>query len=356
MANGEPEMSVEDFLFVPWILEKRCSVSMDANQSCSIKLLVKSRRKLETDEPTPHSAKLCFLEEFSDKAAIEEGARAGSQADVSIVFAGRTAEWESEGSDLVDLKLPNNQDQLIKAVAKASSKTVVVLNGGNPFDVSEWIDDVDAVIFAQYPGQEGGAALADILTGVVNPSGRLPMSWPKNLEDTPTFGNFPSIKEDSGITLNYKEGVKIGYRHYWNESGGSSARWDFGYGLSYTQFVLGDLKLDRKVTKGEDTMIELEFMVENIGSMAGAEVVQVFVEDVETSVWRPRKELKAFEKVFLQSKEKKLVKIRMVEKYALSFWDERSNEWLAEKGTFNVHVRNLVVPLVLQDSFRWVGL
>lgn len=354
MAHDEPSMSVEDFLFTPFILETRCSAPMVKNRTYSIKLLAQSRRKLEVDEPTPHSATFCFLEEYSDETAIAEAAQAASRADVAVVFAGRNAEWESEGSDLTDLKLPKSQDQLIRSVARASAKTVVVLYGGNPFDVSDWIHDVDAVISAQYPGQEGGAALADVLTGVICPSGRLPMTWPKNLESVPTFRNFPSIMTSAGCKLDYEEGLKVGYRYYLTEA--DSARWQFGYGLSYTRFEYADLKVERNVMKGEDNMIELEVEVENAGNVAGAGVVQVYIEDLETSVWRPVKELKAFEKVFLQPREKKVVKVKMVEKYALSFWDEKSSHWVAEAGEFHFHVENLVAPFILKESFTWNGL
>ena len=353
MAHHEPSMSVEDFLFVPYTLERRCSVPMRKNQPYSIRLLARSRKNLEVDEPTPHSAKLCFLEEYSEENAIAEATKAASRANVAVVFAGRNAEWESEGSDLTDLKLPTSQDKLIKSVAEESEKTVVVLYGGNPFDVSDWIESVDAVIFAQYPGQEGGAALADMLSGVVCPSGKLPMTWPKNLESVPTLKNFPSVMTNGGCMLDYQEGLKIGYRFYSTEAG--STRWNFGHGLSYTRFKFADLKVKRNATKGEDNMIELEVKVENTGNVAGAEVVQAYVEDLETSVWRPLKELKAFDKVFLQPREKKVVKLRMVEKYALSFWDEKSSHWVAEAGEFRFHVENLVAPFSLKESFAWNG-
>ena len=136
----------------------------------------------------------------------------------------------------------------------------------------------------------------------------------------------------------------------------STARWDFGFGLSYTQFAFKELKVETRRQEGEDNIIEVEVTVQNTGTVAGAEVVQVYVEDVEASVWRPWKELKAFEKVFLQPGESKVVKSRMLENYALSFWDTGSKQWVAEKGDFKVHVGELSVPLVLQEAFCWTGL
>ena len=357
MKHAEPEMTVESFLFKPWDLERRCSTSMHAHQSYSIELIVQSRRHLETGEPTPHSAKLGFLEQYSGKECIEEARQAASKADVSIIFAGRNEQWESEGSDLADLKLPMNQDDMIRTVAKASRKTIVVLYGGNPFDVSEWIEDVDAVVFAHYPGQEGATALTEILTGVVSPSGKLPMSWPTSLEAVPTFNTFPPAKDENGVKLDYKENLRVGYRHYWDPSSPQSSRWDFGYGLSYTSFRLSDLHLSHKSARQEgDNTIEIDVTVENTGSMAGAEILQVYVEAADPSVWRPKKELKHFEKVFLQPGEKQVLRLNMVAKYVLSYWDVLSGQWLAEKGKYVVHVGSLTASMELEKSFRWKGL
>ena len=327
---------------------------MCEGQSYSIKLRALSRRILDPSEPTPHSAKLSFSPEFSEENAIAEATKAASEADVAVVFAGRNAEWESEGSDLIDLKLPRSQDALIKAVAKASSKTVVVLYGGNPFDVSDWIDTVDAVIFAHYPGQEGAAALADILAGIICPSGRLPMTWPKNLASAPTFNNFPPILIDRGYALNYHEGLKVGYRYY--SAALDSARWMFGHGLSYTTFEFADLTVKRSVMKGEDGLMELEVKVKNTGIIAGAEVVQAYVKDLGTAVWRPLEELRAFEKVFLQPGEEQLVRLEMIERHAFSFWDEKAGQWVVEAGEYQIRVDTLVASFAVEKRFGWNGL
>jgi beta-glucosidase len=356
MKHGEPEMTVESFLFKPWDLEKRCSVPMKAHQSYLVELIVQSRRHLETSEPTPHSAKLCFLEYYSEEESIEEAAKAASKADVSIIFAGRNDQWESEGSDLADLKLPMNQDHMIRTIAKASAKTIVVLYGGNPFDVRDWIEDVDAVLFAHYPGQEGATALTDILTGAISPSGKLPMTWPKNIESVPTFNNFPPEEDENGCRLDYKEQLKFGYRHYWDSASQESSRWDFGYGLSYTSFAFSNLKVGRKSAKQGDNMIEVEVTLENTGSTAGAETLQVYVEATASAVWRPAKELKQFEKIFLEPGMKQVVRLILVEKYALSYWDETSDQWWAEKGKYIFHVGNLTATMHLQESFQWKGL
>lgn len=355
LSKAEPDMIVTDFLFTPDVLEARTSVKMNANQSYSVKLVVQSRKAEEIGEPTLHSAKLCFMEEYSDDSAIKEAAALASKSEVSVVFAGRTDEWESEGSDLKDLQLPRSQSKLIKAVAAACPKTVVVLIGGNPFDVSEWISDVKAIIFAHFPGQEAGPAIADVLTGVVNPSGRLSATWPMDLESLPTYGNFPCIVTENGPTINYQEGLKFGYRHHWSRSGKSSARWDFGYGLSYTHFTYDSVNVTRSVA-GQENMIDIEVLVKNDGPVAGAEVVQIYVEDVEASVWRPFKELKAFEKILLQPGEKKLVKIHMPEKYTFCFWDVKSDKWLAEPGEFRIHVADKVTSIVLKETITWTGL
>lgn len=357
LAAPEKKINMEDFLFVPSSHEFRVPVPMNAGQAYKVIVAVKSRVPHHDGEPTPHSAKLCLLEEFSDEKAIEEAAAAAEKSDVSIVFAGRNSEWESEGSDLESILLMATQVKQIRSVAAASKKTggktVVVLYGGNPFDVSEWIDEVDGLVFAHYPGQEGGAALADLLTGVVSPSGKLPMTWPKSIEVAPTFPNFPGVDQGKGVEVDYAEGIKMGYRHYW---GGNEkdVRFDFGFGLSYTQFSFSNLKVVVKpgATEGDGTL-NVQVSVTNSGKVAGAEVVQVYIEDPEASVWRPVKELKAFDKVFLEPGETKVVELSMFEKYALSFWD--AGFWVAEQGVFKIHVGSLASEYVLEKGYKWNG-
>lgn len=357
LSQEEPVMSVEDFLFVPQNLEKRCSVPMQANKPYSVRLITQSRRELNIDEPTPHSSKLCFLEEFSDNTTIKAAGIVAAESDISMVFAGRNNEWEQEGSDLEDILLPKRQTDLIKHVASKSKKTIVVLFGGNPFDVRDWIDDVDAVLFAQFPGQEGGEAIKDILIGKVCPSGKLPMSWPRSLDTVPSNDNFPCSMGPNGPVVKYAEGLRVGYRHFWSQDTGSesSALWDFGYGLSYTTFAMEWLQVTESAVPEGEVLLTAELSVQNTGPVAGAEVIQVYVQDMQASVWRPFKELKGFEKVWLQPGEKRVIQVPMLRKYALSFWDEDQQRWTAEKGEFRVHVGELTANYMLGEGFSWTG-
>ena len=357
LSQGEPEMSVEDFLFLPHMIEKQCQFTMEANRTYSIKLITKSRRQLNEDEPTPHSSKLCFVEEFSDEDDITAAGEVAANNDVSIVFAGRNNEWEQEGSDMDDITLPKQQNELIKNVALNSKTTIVVLFGGNPFDVRQWVDQVDAVLFVHFPGQEGGAAIADILFGKAGPSGRLPMTWPFSLEDIPANKNFPCRDTSSGPEIRYEEELRIGYRHFWSSDHNTTcARWDFGYGLSYTTFEMEALSITESEAADKTPLITVDVAVQNTGTFPGAEVVQVYVEDAVASVWRPAKELKAFEKVFLQPGEKVIVSVVMLRQYALSFWSREQEQWCAEQGEFIFHVGQLKASYVLDESFSWDGL
>lgn len=365
LTAEEPQINMEDFLFVPSTYETRISVSLSAGQPYHIQLRARSRKPHNDGEPTPHAAKLCLLKERSDSEAIHEAVTLAGESDISIIFAGRNSEWEGEGSDLDSIDVTEAQVSQILAVGKASrkidGKVIVILYGGNPFDVTAWVDEVDAILFAHYPGQEGGAALADVLTGIANPSGKLPMTWPKNLEVIPTFDNFPGHDNGNGVEVKYEEGLRIGYRYYWNSGGTTetqpAVRWNFGFGLSYTTFTFSNLKVNRvSSTSNIEREIEVNVTIKNTGSVAGAEVVQVFVEDADATVWRPAKELKSFSKVFLEPGESKVTTLVLLEKYALSFWDVESKTWYAEKGIFNIHVDVLVAQFTLEESYRWIGI
>ncbi|EQB58988.1 hypothetical protein CGLO_00674 [Colletotrichum gloeosporioides Cg-14] len=250
--------------------------------------------------------------------------------------------------------MPENQAALIKAVAAASKKTVLVLHCGNPIDVSAVVDDVDAILLAHFPGQEGAQATADILTGKTNPSGRLATTWFKTLEDVPSFGDFPATKtEDGSIALKYAEGPGVGYRH---ANAATRARWAFGYGLSYTSFAYSDLDAAVSEESGE-AKLKATVKVTNTGSRAGKEVVQLFVSPAkETSVWRPERELKAFTKVTLQPGESKVTTLEVDLKIACSYWDEAQKAWRLEKGVYGVLVGDRRAEISVAAESVWNGL
>jgi beta-glucosidase len=260
---------------------------------------------------------------------IERAARAAAEADVALVFIGTSDEWESEGFDRPDMELPGQQVELLNKVAAANPNTVVVLNTGSPISVP-WLDEVAAVVEAWFPGQECGNAIADVLFGDVNPSGKLSQTWPVRLEDNPALVNYPG---ENGRVL-YGEGLFVGYRYYDKKK--IAPRFPFGYGLSYTTFEYANLKLDKdEYTLGETIHISVD--VTNIGSMAGQEVVQLYVRDPGSSLVRPEKELEAFAKVALRPGETRTVTLELDER-ALSFYDDAQARWVAEAGEFKVKV------------------
>jgi len=222
------------------------------------------------------------------------------------------------------MRLPNRQDELIEKVSAVNSNVVVVLNLGGPVAMP-WLDQVSSVLHIWYLGQESGNALADVLFGDVSPSGKLPTTFPKRLEDNPSFINFPG---ENGH-VNYGEGLFIGYRYY--DKKAIEPLFPFGHGLSYTQFHFRALTLPETVRLGERVKVSCE--VENIGKVAGKEVVQVYIRDVESSLVRPPKELKAFAKIALQPGESKTVEFNLDQR-AFSFYDDLKAAWVAEPGEF----------------------
>jgi beta-glucosidase len=257
-----------------------------------------------------------------------------AKADVVIVAVGFDPETESEGADRT-FRLPPGQEQLIQEMHAANKNIVVVITGGGAVDMNSWLDHVPAVLQAWYPGQEGGTALAEILFGEVNPSGRLPVSFERRWEDNPVHDTY--YPEAGAKQVVYKEGVFIGYRGY--EHSGKRPLFPFGFGLSYTTFTYSNLSVVTGTTKGGNSpwWTEVAFDVTNTGKRKGAEVAQVYVADKHSKLERPAKELKSFVKVNLRPGEKRRVKL-MLDERALSYYDVESKRWRAEPGQFEVLV------------------
>jgi beta-glucosidase len=262
-----------------------------------------------------------------DDERIGRAVELAKRSDVALIFGGMPRGFESEGADRPHMRLPGRQDELIRAVVQAQPNTVVVLNCGSPVEMP-WVDEVPGVVLAYYPGQEGGNAIADILSGDVNPSGKLSVSYPKRYEDNPSYANYPGTKE-----VLYGEGIFVGYRYY--DAKGVGPLFPFGFGLSYTTFAYGDLQVPKTAKHGEP--IEVSVTVTNTGDRAGKEVVQLYVRDVESSLVRPVKELKGFAKVTLEPGERKTVSFALDQR-ALSFYDPYRKAWVAEPGKFKVLV------------------
>jgi beta-glucosidase len=260
---------------------------------------------------------------------IDRAAAAAAEADAAVVVVGLDDKWEGEGGDRLDMELPGRQRELVERMAAANRSTVVVVNAGSPVAM-DWLDRVPAVLEVWYPGQELGNALADVLFGEVNPSGKLPTTFPKRLEDNPAYLNYPG---ENGEVL-YGEGIFVGYRYYDRKR--IEPRFAFGHGLSYTRFHYGELRLDRdRMAMDDELVVSVE--VTNSGERAGSEVVQLYLSDLECSLARPGQELKAFEKIALEPGETKEVRF-MLTRPALSFYDPAQKGWVAEAGQFEVRV------------------
>ncbi|KAF4282489.1 hypothetical protein KXX16_000019 [Aspergillus fumigatus] len=352
------EVTMEDFLFEPARLEHRTSVFMEAGKPYLVRLLSRARIPRENDyEPTPHGATLCY-EEFSDeRAAIAEAVQAAFSADVSIIFAGRNQQYESEGFDLESMSISEPQVRLIRAVTAVSKKTVLVLNCGNPIDVSPFVNEVDAILNAHFPGQEGGQAIANILTGKTTPSGRLATTWPKKFDEehVPTYHNFPARLTERGYEIKYEEGLQIGYRHPQSQR---TAQWQFGHGLSYTTFEYSGLTVSgQKMTEeAGDSDLKISVRVKNTGIYPGHEVVQLYISPPDsTKVWRPARELKGYAKVWILPGESETVAISLNKKHACSYWDEDAKQWRLEPGTYRLLVGPFSTPFEIEHSLVWSG-
>jgi beta-glucosidase len=268
-----------------------------------------------------------------------------SEADVVIYVTGlnHSPNEDCEGRDRRRLSLTSVKNNKIVKSVQENPHTIVVLINGSPIAM-DWVEKVPAIIEAWYPGMEGGRALASILFGDVNPSGKLPITFPKILSDSP--GQI--INE---LDVKYEEDIFVGYRHF--DKNGIEPLFPFGYGLSYASFVYENLKIDKdKVSASEGFAIS--FDVTNSGNRAGAEVVQLYVQDVECSVERPPKELKGFKKVFIEPGEKKAISFKLGDE-DLSFYDQKENCWKAEKGIFNILVGSSSRDIRLEGKIEYSG-
>ena len=260
---------------------------------------------------------------------IERAVAAAVASDVAIVCVGFGGDWQSEGFDRRNMDLPGKQDELVEQVAAANPRTIVVLNTGSPVTMP-WLEQVAAVVQAWYPGQECGNAIADVLFGDTNPSGKLPQTFPRRLEDTPTYLDFPG---ENG-KIYYGEGLFVGHRYY--EKRKIAPLFPFGFGLSYTTFAYSSLSLDAQEIGPDDTL-QVSVDITNTGQRAGKEIVQVYVRDSQASLQRPEKELKAFAKVQLEPGERKTAKLSLA-RDALAYYDDSTHDWVAEAGEFEVLV------------------
>ena len=271
-----------------------------------------------------------MLQEEHDLDVLTKAKELAKEVDFAIVFTGHTPAWETEGQDQQSFNLPRDgsQDALVDAVASLNRNTIVVNSTGVAVAMP-WLDKVAALVQAWFPGQEAGNAIADIISGAVNPSGRLPVSFPKRLEDAPAYGNFPGEKKGDQLTVKYEEGVFVGYRHY-DRMSKEKVQFPFGFGLSYTTFALNNGTVEQTC---EDAF-KATVSVKNTGSVAGATVAQLYVGRKQQSSEHPIKTLAAFKKVHLEAGEEKKVEL-LLSLRDFAYFDEASKGWKVERGQYD---------------------
>lgn len=276
---------------------------------------------------------------------------AAKEAEVAIVFAGLSSNFESEGSDRTTMALPGNQDALIRAVAAANPRTIVVLFNGGPILMNGWIDKVPALLEAWYVGQEGGHSIADVLFGSVNPSGHLPDTLAVRREDYPDFKNYPGQNGH----VDYAEGIYVGYRHF--DRAQIAPRFPFGYGLSYTRFTYSDLQLSSSRLSPRSTL-SATLTVKNTGSRAGEEVVQLYLHDLQPKIDRPVRELKRFTRVALRPGQSRKVTFTL-DPRTLAYYDVPGRQWRADAGRYEVQIgassRDLRLRHIVTLSSVWTA-
>jgi len=262
--------------------------------------------------------------EIPNQNLLDEAVSLAKNSDIAVVFAGLSDHFEGEGRDR-DFLILENQDRLIKAVQKINPNTIVVMISGTPPIMESWADDVLAILQAWFGGQEGGNAIADILLGNANPSGKLPCSFYKEQADSPGFDDY----RNENLISNYTEGIYVGYRYL--DKYNITPRFAFGHGLSYSKFIYKSPVLK----KTGDHKYELKFTLSNVSEKDGFEVAQIYLSPVKHSIERPLKELKAFEKIFLESMESKEIVIYFDEK-DFSYYNVNNSAWEIDKGKYNI--------------------
>jgi beta-glucosidase len=262
------------------------------------------------------------------------------QADAVLFFGGLNHQYDLEGADRADMALHEGQNELIAKISALNPRSAVVLVAGSPVEMP-WADKVPAIVQMGYAGMEGGNAIADVLLGNINPSGKLPMTFPKSLKDSPAH----ALDDYHPNVCHYKEGIFVGYR--WFDAHDIEPLFPFGHGLSYTRFVLSDLRVK---TDASGTSVSLT--VENAGARAGAEVVQIYIGQLECSVPRPKRELKGFAKVFLQPGTAQRVEIALSPE-DFAYWSPSQNEWVAEPGKFRIEAGVSSRDIRLKEVIEW---
>lgn len=275
-----------------------------------------------------------------DPTSIQRAVDVAKNSDVALVFVGTNYTYESEGFDRKNLNLPESQDELIKAVSKVNENTVVILTTGSPVLMNEWIDSVPALLETWFGGEQIGNAIAEILLGETNPSGKLPITFPVKWEDCSAYQTY--MKEDS--VSRYDDGIFVGYRHF--DKYNIKPLYPFGYGLSYTKFDFYDMKISDIEMKNNEEII-VSFKVKNIGNVSGKEVAQLYIKPLNSKVERAIKELKRFKKIELNPNESKEISFTLsVDDF--KYFDENKNGWNIENGEYEILIGSSSVDLPIK--------
>lgn len=274
-----------------------------------------------------------------DQARMDAAIKSAAENDVAVIFAGLPERYESEGYDRAHMKLPDNQLKLIEQILAVQPNTVVVLANGAPV-VMPFAKKAKGIITMYLSGQAAGGAIADVLFGAVNPSGKLPESYPIALEHNPSYLNFPG----DGKTVHYNEDVFVGYRYY--DTKKIPVRFCFGHGLSYTKFQYSDLQISADNIK-DTGILEVSCKIKNIGPVEGKEVVQLYVHSNSSSVMRPARELRGFKKVSLEKGEEKTVSFTL-KKRDFAYFNENINDWYVESGSYTIQIGSSLQDIRLQ--------
>jgi beta-glucosidase len=279
--------------------------------------------------PITYTQGYSLKEDDEDETLLQEAVAAARAADVVVLFIGLPDFYETEGADRTHMKLPENQEKLIKAVTAVQSKTVAVMHGGSAVTMP-WANQVPAILYMYLSGDNVGAAVAALLFGEANPSGKLAETFPFRLEDNPSFLNFPG---DRGV-VEYREGIYVGYRYY--DKRETPVLFPFGHGLSYTSFEYNNLVVNKTSLTDEET-VTVCCSVKNTGTRFGKEVIQLYVRDKQSTVSRPIRELKGFTKIALNPGEEKSVSF-LLDKRSFAYYEEKIHDWYVESGEFILEI------------------
>lgn len=286
-------------------------------------------------------------EDKIDEVLLQEAIKAASEAEIAVIFAGLPDSFESEGYDRVHMELPDCQNHLIREIAKVQKNIVVVLHNGSPVRMP-WLSDVKGVLAMYLGGQAVGGAAVSLLYGEINPSGKLAETYPLSLKHNPSYLSFPGTEKE----VVYSEGVFIGYRYY--DTKDLEVLFPFGYGLSYTNFEYTDLRVTPDSDLKDTDTVTVTLKVKNTGSVPGKEIVQLYVHDKASSVMRPDKELKGFQKVELNPGEEKEITFTLEER-SFAFYSKELKDWYAETGDFTVMIGKSSRDIVLTKDIFLTG-